>query len=205
MYRREPMLSRLALIVLCVCAGVGCTAADDQVAANKVFVETVQLLQQAAAAKPSEAVGLYEKALRNLDSIIANYPSSDLAVQIISGQAIGQVSRISIEKALEEARQTTAIKKELEKLQGTWVVVSSYFNGKSDEQSKGTKLMFADEKLIVTSQEGAVQKETYKLDPTMRLRAIDLVRDYGEIKITTLGIYELEGDTLKLCMGSTDR
>jgi hypothetical protein len=79
-------------------------AADDNAAANKIFVETVQLLNQAASAQRSEAITLYEKALHNLDRIVAHYPSSNLAVQLISGQAIGKIHRGDIEKALFEAR-----------------------------------------------------------------------------------------------------
>jgi tetratricopeptide (TPR) repeat protein len=80
--------------------GVSWAIADENAAANKVFVETVQLLNQAGVAKPAEAINLYEQALHNLDRIVAEFPSSNLAVQIASGQAIGQVSRAGIEKSL---------------------------------------------------------------------------------------------------------
>ena len=79
--------------------------ADDHIAANKLFVETVQILQQAAAAKPSKALGLYVQVLGNLDRLVSTYPGSDLAVKIISGQAIGYVSRAGVEQALEKAYQ----------------------------------------------------------------------------------------------------
>ena len=98
------MLSRTAWVFFFVLAGVTWAAADDNTAANKVFVETVQLLNQATAARPSEAIVLYEQAVRNLDKIVAEYPSSNLAVQLASGQAIGQVSRAGIEKALGKAK-----------------------------------------------------------------------------------------------------
>lgn len=78
--------------------------ADENAAANKIFVETVQSLGQASTAKPAEAMALYERALQSLDRIVAEFPSSNLAVQIASGQTIGQVSRAGIEKALTKAR-----------------------------------------------------------------------------------------------------
>jgi hypothetical protein len=94
----------LGVVFSLLVAEVTWVAADDNTAANKIFVETVQLLNQAASAQRSEAIKLYEKALHNLDCIVANYPSSNLAVQLISGQAIGKIHRGETEKALFEAR-----------------------------------------------------------------------------------------------------
>ncbi len=105
------MLLRMAWAIYFIFVGVTCATAAENTEANKIFVETVQLLDQAAAAKPSEALGLYEKALQNLDRIVTKYPGSDLAVKIISGQAIGQVSRAGIEKALVEARKAECLRK----------------------------------------------------------------------------------------------
>jgi tetratricopeptide (TPR) repeat protein len=84
--------------------GVPWALADENAAANKIFVETVQILHQAAAAKPAEAIQLYEHAIGNLDRIVAEFPSSNLAVQIASGQTIGQVSRAGIQKMLGKAK-----------------------------------------------------------------------------------------------------
>src|SRR5262249_45053922 len=42
---------------------------------------------------------------QNLDRIVTTYPSTTLAVQIISGQSIGRISRVGIEQALLKARQ----------------------------------------------------------------------------------------------------
>jgi tetratricopeptide (TPR) repeat protein len=99
------MFVRTAWVFCCILfVGATWATADDNTAANKIFVETVQLLNQAATAKPSEAIGLYEQALRNLDRIVAEYSSSNLAVQLASSQPIGQVSRAGIEKALGKAK-----------------------------------------------------------------------------------------------------
>lgn len=104
------MSARLMLMLCFLYAGAVYAAADDNAAANKIFVETVQLLNQAATAQPLEAVGLYEKALRNLDRIVTDYPSSTLAVQLVSGQSIGHISRPGIEKTLTEARKVACAK-----------------------------------------------------------------------------------------------
>jgi len=105
------MLLRIAGALCFIFVGVTCAATDDNTSANKIFVETVQLLDQAATAKPSEALGLYEKALQNLDRIVTKYPGSDLAVKIISGQAIGQFSRAGIKKALVETHKVACLGK----------------------------------------------------------------------------------------------
>jgi hypothetical protein len=72
----------LGVVFFLLVAEVTWVAADENAAANKIFVETVQLLNQAANAQRSEAITLYEKALHNLDRIVAHYPSSNLAVQL---------------------------------------------------------------------------------------------------------------------------
>ena len=100
-----PILTRMACLCLCVCAGVSDGIANDKDEANKLFVATVELLKQAAGEGPSKAVALYEKALRNLDRIVTTYPTTDLAVQISAGQPIGYVSRPAIERKLYEARR----------------------------------------------------------------------------------------------------
>ena len=46
--------------------------ADDHIAANKLFVETVQILQQAAAAKPSKALGLYVQ-VEDVSEVLVGY------------------------------------------------------------------------------------------------------------------------------------
>ena len=58
---------------------------------------------------------------------------------------------------------------------------------------------FKDGKLDVTpdGQQGEKQG-TYKLDPTAKLKSIDLTE--GDNGMTSPGIYELDGDTLKLCL-----
>lgn len=89
-------------------------------------------------------------------------------------------------------------------LQGVWTVVSQEQGGNelaSDKlQAANSRLIF--EGNLLRSRDTAPngddvgQDVTYRLDPTQSPKAIDLKR-YGR---TVLGIYELDGDTLKLCV-----
>lgn len=90
------------------------------------------------------------------------------------------------------------IKKELEKLLGTWTIVSSSTDGKSHEEQNGTKAVFADDKVTFTPKEGKPMTWTYELDPTIWPRTMDLMDVEGDTIVK--GIYELEGDTYKACV-----
>ena len=88
-----------------------------------------------------------------------------------------------------------AVKDELAKLQGTWKVVSVEAGGKD---------VLKDVKLgeITFKEGGAVEglgpDITVKLDPTRKPKEIDLIR--GKDGKPWMGIYALDGDTLKLSL-----
>jgi uncharacterized protein (TIGR03067 family) len=90
-------------------------------------------------------------------------------------------------------------KKDWERIEGTWTCVSRVFIGRKTpaEELKGSKVVFKGSTLTVSKGKER-ERFTYKLDPSARPRAIDLVsRARGKEK--TLAIYELKGDTLKIC------
>jgi len=79
----------------------GSAIADDTSEANKLFVEAVKLVKSAANAEESEEqVAVLEEALGKLNEIVDDYPSSDLAVKLISGQRIGGISLDLIAEAI---------------------------------------------------------------------------------------------------------
>ena len=95
------MITRLLLIaVLCVPSAP--LAADDSTQANRLLVEAMKLIQ-AAGTKQTAAEGLplMESALAKLNKIVENHPSSDLAVKLITGQQIGDVSLAGVAHAVE--------------------------------------------------------------------------------------------------------
>ncbi len=97
-------------------------------------------------------------------------------------------------------------KKDDEKIQGTWVVVSVERGGRPDEEGKKAKVEFQGDTVIIHDPRHE-EKAKIKLDPTTKPRSIDITpQGPGDSKIV-LGIYEFNGDELKLCftMGKEGR
>src|SRR5437660_11085607 len=90
-------------------------------------------------------------------------------------------------------------KNDLKKLQGTWTFVSMEQDGK--QQPKGDvpqTMTFEGDKFTVIMGDKIVQAGTQKLDPSKKPKAVDAAITEGEGKGTTmLGIYAVEGDTIK--------
>jgi uncharacterized protein (TIGR03067 family) len=89
---------------------------------------------------------------------------------------------------------------ESERLQGTWAVVATEYRGRglSGEGLNSQKVVF-DGDAVTFHDAGKATKLRYKLDPTKEPRAIDFYPLEGKVKGPILGIYELDGDTLRLC------
>jgi uncharacterized protein (TIGR03067 family) len=90
--------------------------------------------------------------------------------------------------------------KDEEKIQGTWTIVFREFIGQKtpEEELKAGKVIIKDG--TITLDDGKKkEKIAFKLDPSRKPKAIDLANTGIENKETTLAIYELDGDTLKIC------
>jgi uncharacterized protein (TIGR03067 family) len=94
-----------------------------------------------------------------------------------------------------------AAKKDLDQLQGTWVVTSLETDGKpaSAEEVKGSSFTVKDAQYTLKGKES--YRGTLTLDPARKPKAIDatFVDDQGKEKGKAVGIYELEGGRLKIC------
>src|SRR5436190_18761906 len=88
-------------------------------------------------------------------------------------------------------------KQVLVKLQGTWKVESSIQGGEPVPTKDDVKWIYTikGEELLATNDPKYVVK--FKLDPRQKLAAIDL-EDQKDQK-TSLGIYQIASDALKLC------
>ena len=92
-------------------------------------------------------------------------------------------------------------KADLKAMEGTWLPTSAELGGQKfpDEQRKAIKLEIADGKFTATVN-GVVDKGTFKLDTKAKPKAMDITGNDGPNKDKTYpAIYELSGDTLKVC------
>ena len=98
-----------------------------------------------------------------------------------------------------------AIKKEMAQLEGEWSMVSGEANGLSmpKETVKSGKRVAKDGETTITMGGQVYFKAKFSIDPTKKPRAIDYTMTEGPTKgKTQLGIYELDGDTVKFCFAA---
>ncbi len=85
-------------------------------------------------------------------------------------------------------------------LDGKWVVVSAERDGKADDNLKGAVRVNAGGKYTVTPKDGKPIPGAFKVDATKKPRTMDMMPEEGRYKgKTLLGVYEVDGDTLKVC------
>jgi RNA polymerase sigma factor (sigma-70 family) len=99
-------------------------------------------------------------------------------------------------------KEQTKMKTDVEKLQGTWNIVTLEVDGAKMEANlfKGAKIVMKGDAFTTFSM-GAEYKGTFKIDATKKPKQIDLMFTEGPEKgNTSLGIYELDGDIMKICL-----
>jgi uncharacterized protein (TIGR03067 family) len=101
-------------------------------------------------------------------------------------------------------------KNDLDKLQGHWVVIASTADGRKTAMGKiRIERTIEGKNYTVTIHNGddeLVLGGTIKLDPTKKPRTIDATRTDGSDQgKAMLGIYELEGDTQRVCFAPVGR
>src|SRR4051794_37825448 len=100
-----------------------------------------------------------------------------------------------------DAPRDNGARKELKRLGGAWGRVSGEERGKPlpPEAVKGARLVIEGDRHTVRLGDETIAG-THKVDSTRRPRAIDAADTEGRFKgQTALGIYDLDGDQLKVC------
>jgi uncharacterized protein (TIGR03067 family) len=97
-----------------------------------------------------------------------------------------------------------AIKKERKRYEGTWQVVMLEVAGNKvaeQDAKKITVINEADGKWSIEAAGQVIARGTSVLDPTKKPKTVDLTATEGDNKgKTSLGIYELDDDTRKVCV-----
>jgi uncharacterized protein (TIGR03067 family) len=98
------------------------------------------------------------------------------------------------------------VNEEIRKLEGTWICVSMEVGGQKIPEDKvkkqGTKMVIKGDRWTLGDNEDSGEM-TCKIDPSKKPKALDTKEEKGK---TSLAIYELKGDRLKLCdAGHADR
>jgi len=104
------------------------------------------------------------------------------------------------------ARALADDKADKEKIQGEWSLVSLEENGENqkvaEDSDKFIKLKIEGEKFHVTIG-GNDHDATFVVDSAKKPKTIDITLKGGDQDGTTMkGFYELDGDNLKICIGS---
>lgn len=97
-----------------------------------------------------------------------------------------------------------AIKAEKKSLEGAWVLESVEIGGKADEKLKKAevRMVFSGDK-ITMSKDGKDHEGSYTIDPSKKPKQIDLTIKGPDGREGTLGVYELDGDTLRITASSS--
>jgi len=94
------------------------------------------------------------------------------------------------------------VEKELKKFHGVWTFESVEAGGKKAPADglRGLTVTFAGDKYTVKKGDEVIQVGTQKLDSSKSPKTIDVTMTEGVNKgAVMLGIYEIDGDTLKVC------
>lgn len=94
------------------------------------------------------------------------------------------------------------LEKETKKFQGTWNIDSSVTGGQEipRDQLKDFLVIYEGDKHTLKYGDKVFQVGTQKIDPSKSPKTIDVTMTEGPQKGTVmLGIYEIDGDTLKVC------
>jgi uncharacterized protein (TIGR03067 family) len=91
-------------------------------------------------------------------------------------------------------------KKDKEKLQGTWTLTQIEIGGKKVDvpEGKGMQLVFSGDKVTAKGGLKGDEDGSYTIDASKKPKQITLMKKGGGADDTMQGIYEIEGNTLRI-------
>ena len=133
---------------------------------------------------PAKAQGwvctIDEKPCKNIGSVSI---TKDMTIEWKTEKAVAGTEREPEDEAL---------------IQGTWIVVAGERDGKETKDFNGIKWTFGPRGQNSTQRNNDTQSGSFKLDTAIQPRGIDI--DPFDEPESVIGIYELKGDGLKLCI-----
>jgi uncharacterized protein (TIGR03067 family) len=109
---------------------------------------------------------------------------------------------VGVSASASRAEDKPDVEKELKKFQGVWTIESSEYGGQKlpADQLKDFVVIYDGDKHTVKAGDKVIQVGTQKIDPSKSPKTIDVTMTEGPSKgAVMLGIYEIDGDTLKAC------
>ena len=90
-------------------------------------------------------------------------------------------------------------------LQGTWQVLAAQRNARIASDLQNHRLTFSGDRFAIRSQGKTIYEGRYTIDPSQKPATIDFTHTAGKAKGQSwLGIYEVTGDTLRVCDNAAD-
>lgn len=149
-------------------------------------------------------LGVYELDAENYRGCLA-LPGKPRPKSLIPEPRTGQQG-FAFRRVPSESNEVEPIQAERNRLEGNWYYVSVIVNGRPEPEDslKASRLVLHKDQFTLTRPELA-QHGTYTVDPIPTPKVIDVTfTDGPRSRKTIKGIYELTGDTCKICMAPED-
>ncbi len=117
---------------------------------------------------------------------------------VIEGTTPGSFVRLVVRRIPDARVAALTVSEEYRRFADGWVVESAHVGGVAVEKYKGKRFYFRASKTWYTDRDGSESAPNkYRLNPAKPIKEVDLATEAG----TLLGVYELDGDTMRLGLG----